>query len=44
MYRALGGGWVQHTGDEPRPADDPGKVAAPPPDDRWWCWAHMRGC
>jgi multidrug efflux system outer membrane protein len=25
LYRALGGGWIQHTGDEPRPAD----VAAP---------------
>jgi multidrug efflux system outer membrane protein len=21
LYRSLGGGWVQHTGDEPRPAD-----------------------
>ena len=44
LYRALGGGWIQHTGDEPRPADDPGKVAAPPPDHRWWCWAHLLGC
>jgi multidrug efflux system outer membrane protein len=26
LYRALGGGWIQHTGDAPRPAD----VAAPP--------------
>ncbi len=26
LYRALGGGWIQRTGDEPRPAD----VAAPP--------------
>jgi multidrug efflux system outer membrane protein len=25
LYRALGGGWIRHTGDEPRPAD----VAAP---------------
>jgi multidrug efflux system outer membrane protein len=22
LYRALGGGWIQHTGDKPRPADD----------------------
>jgi multidrug efflux system outer membrane protein len=22
LYRSLGGGWIQHTGDEPRPADD----------------------
>ena len=22
LYRALGGGWVEHTGDPPRPADD----------------------
>jgi outer membrane protein, multidrug efflux system len=21
LYRTLGGGWIQHTGDEPRPAD-----------------------
>jgi multidrug efflux system outer membrane protein len=26
LYRALGGGWIEHTGDQPRPAD----VAAPP--------------
>jgi multidrug efflux system outer membrane protein len=26
LYRALGGGWIQRTGEEPRPAD----VAAPP--------------
>jgi multidrug efflux system outer membrane protein len=26
LYRTLGGGWIQRTGDEPRPAD----VAAPP--------------
>lgn len=26
LYRALGGGWIEHTGDAPRPAD----VAAPP--------------
>jgi outer membrane protein, multidrug efflux system len=23
LYRSLGGGWIQHTGDEPRPADVP---------------------
>jgi len=26
LYRALGGGWIQHTGEQPRPAD----VPAPP--------------
>jgi multidrug efflux system outer membrane protein len=25
LYRALGGGWIQRTGDEPRPADTAGK-------------------
>jgi multidrug efflux system outer membrane protein len=25
LYRALGGGWIQHTGDEPRPADTSGR-------------------
>lgn len=23
LYRSLGGGWIQRTGDEPRPADEP---------------------
>jgi multidrug efflux system outer membrane protein len=23
LYRALGGGWIQHTGDQPRPPTDP---------------------
>jgi multidrug efflux system outer membrane protein len=23
LYRSLGGGWIQHTGDAPRPADNP---------------------
>jgi len=22
LYRYLGGGWIEHTGDVPRPADD----------------------
>ena len=46
LYRALGGGWVQHTGDEPRPADDPGQTGAPVSDDRWWCWGRLSlpGC
>ena len=26
LYRALGGGWIQHTGNAPRPAD----IVAPP--------------
>ena len=46
LYRALGGGWIQHTGDEPRPADDPGPADAPATDHRWWCWGGMSwlGC
>jgi len=28
LYRALGGGWIEHNGDQPRPADAPG-VASP---------------
>ena len=46
LYRALGGGWIEHTGDEPRPADDPGPAGAPATDHRWWCWARLSlpGC
>ncbi|MBC8748937.1 multidrug efflux system outer membrane protein [Paraburkholderia sp. WC7.3g] len=32
LYQALGGGWVEHTGDQPRPADTPvdyGAASAP---------------
>ncbi|WP_244847997.1 efflux transporter outer membrane subunit [Caballeronia sp. SL2Y3] len=29
LYQALGGGWVEHTGDAPRPADAPAMPAAP---------------
>ncbi|WP_244814300.1 efflux transporter outer membrane subunit [Caballeronia sp. Lep1P3] len=28
LYQALGGGWVEHTGDQPRPADAPADVGA----------------
>jgi multidrug efflux system outer membrane protein len=35
LYRALGGGWIQHTGEQPRPAD----VAAP----REWSPAFSEG-
>ena len=26
LYRALGGGWIEHTGDVPRPAEDVGSI------------------
>ena len=29
LYQYLGGGWVEHTGDQPREADDPVQHAAP---------------
>lgn len=28
LYRALGGGWLEHTGDEPRPGDAPASLGA----------------
>ena len=31
LYRALGGGWIEHTGDAPRPAEDVGSIASPSP-------------
>ncbi|WP_287183675.1 efflux transporter outer membrane subunit [Paraburkholderia sp.] len=34
LYQALGGGWIEHNGDQPRPADAPvdyGAAAAPAP-------------
>ncbi|RQU89856.1 multidrug transporter, partial [Burkholderia cenocepacia] len=34
LYRALGGGWIQHAGEAPRAPDAPvdyGKAAAPAP-------------
>jgi outer membrane protein, multidrug efflux system len=27
LYRYLGGGWIEHTGDVPRPADDIGAAS-----------------
>jgi multidrug efflux system outer membrane protein len=27
LYRSLGGGWIEHTGDAPRPAEDVGQIA-----------------
>jgi outer membrane protein, multidrug efflux system len=27
LYRSLGGGWIEHTGDAPRPAEDVGSIA-----------------
>ncbi len=27
LYRSLGGGWIEHTGDVPRPAEDVGSIA-----------------
>jgi multidrug efflux system outer membrane protein len=31
LYRALGGGWIERTGDVPRPAEDVGAVGSPSP-------------
>jgi multidrug efflux system outer membrane protein len=31
LYRSLGGGWIEHTGDTPRPAEDVGSIASPSP-------------
>ena len=31
LYRSLGGGWIEHTGDVPRPAEDVGSIASPSP-------------
>ena len=31
LYRALGGGWIEHTGDVPRPAEEVGSIASPSP-------------
>jgi multidrug efflux system outer membrane protein len=31
LYRSLGGGWIEHTGDAPRPAEDIGSIASPSP-------------
>ncbi|KDR36323.1 hypothetical protein BG57_20595 [Caballeronia grimmiae] len=28
LYQALGGGWIEHTGDQPRPADAPADVGS----------------
>ncbi len=31
LYRALGGGWIEHSGDAPRPAEEVGSIASPSP-------------
>jgi len=31
LYRSLGGGWLEHTGEPPRPAEDIGSIASPSP-------------
>jgi multidrug efflux system outer membrane protein len=31
LYRSLGGGWIEHTGDAPPPAEDVGSIASPSP-------------
>jgi multidrug efflux system outer membrane protein len=31
LYRTLGGGWIEHTGDAPRPAEDVGPIGSPSP-------------
>ena len=34
LYGSLGGGWIEHTGDAPRPAEDVGSIVPPSPS-RW---------
>jgi len=36
LYRSLGGGWIEHTGNEPRPAEDVGSIAPTRP--AWSPW------
>jgi len=36
LYRILGGGWIEHTGDAPRPAEDVGSIAPASP--AWSPW------
>jgi multidrug efflux system outer membrane protein len=36
LYRTLGGGWIEHTGDAPRPAEDVGSIAPASP--AWSPW------
>ena len=36
LYRALGGGWIEHTGDAPPPAEDVGSVVPARP--KWSPW------
>jgi multidrug efflux system outer membrane protein len=36
LYRSLGGGWIEHTGDAPRPAEDVGSIAPTSP--AWSPW------
>jgi multidrug efflux system outer membrane protein len=31
LYRSLGGGWLERTGEPPRPAEDVGSIASPSP-------------
>ena len=31
LYRALGGGWIEHTGDAPRAAEDIAPIGSPSP-------------
>ena len=36
LYRSLGGGWIEHTGDAPRPGEDVGSIAPTRP--AWSPW------
>jgi multidrug efflux system outer membrane protein len=36
LYRSFGGGWIERTGDAPRPAEDVGSTASPSP--AWSPW------
>src|SRR5207253_10783235 len=37
LYQFLGGGWIEHTGDAPSPAEDVGSIAPPRP--AWSPWS-----
>jgi multidrug efflux system outer membrane protein len=41
LYKAVGGGWIEHTGDAPRPAEDIGSLA-PHNDAPWDLFKEMR--
>jgi multidrug efflux system outer membrane protein len=40
LYGSLGGGWIEHTGDKPGPAEDVGSIASPSP--AWSPWSVFK--